>query len=81
MFVEQRGHKRHVEFRVSTHDIGGGHKLPAVEAVGLFEHTLRSLGEIVLLGNTHRDTHLDFVRESSVLSFTVFFVLTRHVWY
>lgn len=55
MFVEERGHKGHVELCVSTNDISGSHKLPAAETVGLSEHALCSLREILLL-ETDTDT-------------------------
>lgn len=64
VFVEERGYEGHVELCVSRHDISGGHKLSAAEAVGLFEHILCSLCWILLLvthTHTHTDTDLHFV--------------------
>lgn len=49
VFVEERSYEGHVELSVSRHDIVSGDKLSAAEALRLFEHTLRSLCEILLL--------------------------------
>jgi len=59
VFVEERRHEGHVELRVSALDVRGGHKLAAAEALGLLEHELRSLGEILILGDTHTHTETD----------------------
>lgn len=56
MFVEERGYKGHVELCISSHNIGGSYKLSAAEAIGLFEQTLSSLCQILLL-ETYRETN------------------------
>lgn len=49
VFVEERGDEGHVELGVPSHDISGCYKLSAFEAVGLIQHTVCSLCEILLL--------------------------------
>lgn len=67
VLVEERGHKGQVELCVSRHDIGGGHKLSAAEAVGLFEHTLRSLHKILLLvTQTQTQIHTELGKTGSL---------------
>lgn len=56
VFVEECGNEGHVELCISTHDIRGGYKLSAFEAVGLFQHTVCSHRKIFLLV-THTDKH------------------------
>lgn len=56
VLVEQCGHKRQVEFGISTNDIGGGHELSTAEAVCLFEHTFCSFRKVLLLLVTYKLT-------------------------
>lgn len=65
VLVEQCGHKRQVEFGISTNNVGGGHELSTAKAVCLFEHTFCSFPKVLLLLVTYKLKHTQDGESSS----------------